>query len=418
MEEKKACFTSEIQVDLPLFREFLNLSIDIYRRNTVIMLLMSVLILHCIANMSSPFYIPAFAFLAISFPLSHWLRRRKYRDGGIAYKQLLFQHEGNTPHQVALFQEDQLVFQNLITGTERKTPYTHYVQLWESRNLLVLILDVNMYQLVDKRTLTSGTSQELISFLREKCPNLKKRVATGGLGRFARRLLWTLMAIGAVVALLNIFHVPDKLAGKITDDLTYEEMSQALSEVGITISADVISELQTYEGQSISYGAYPKVLELLTFEGAGQYDWVTWEWTPSRSGVYWFDLEVVNLESIYSDFLRGVDAMDESLSFSNIAEDYSGVDLEAGMGKVSFSFDYLGQRHQLEAQYDYDWFDTDMVYALGRILAADDDPQDLWMTPDGGQGLLLYYGTEEEAKALSTKTGLTFFDCVTMRMGH
>lgn len=126
----------------------------------------------------------------------------------------------------------------------------------------------------------------------------------------------------------------------------------------------------------------------------------------------------MNLESIYSDFLWGVDAMDESLTFSNISEDYSGVDLEAGTGKIAFSFDYLGQQHQLEAQYNYDWFDTDMLYALGRILAADDDPQDLWMTPDGGQGLLLYYGTEEEAKALSTKTGQTFFDCVTMRMGH
>ena len=411
MEEKKPRFTSEVIIELPLFREFLNLSIDIYRRNIVIMLLMSGLILHAIANMTRPFYIPVFILFAITFPLSHWVRRRKYNDGGVPYKQLLFQHEGKTPHQIALFQEDQLVFQNLCTGTERKTPYSQYVQLWESKNLLVLILDVNMYQLIDKRTLTGGTGTELVAFLREKCPNLKRKVATGRLGRFARRLLWTLIAIGTLVALLNLFHIPDKLAGKITNDLTYEEMALELSEVGITISSDVLSELQAYEGQSLSYGAYPKVLDLLTMEAMGRYDWDTWEWTPSTSGVYWFDTEVMNLESIYSDFLRGVDAMDETLTFSNIAEDYSAVDMESGLGIVTFSFDYLGQTYTLNAQYEYDWFDTNILYHMGLILNDDSDPKNLWYTFDG-QGVLLFYDTREEAAALDHKTGLIFLDPV------
>jgi hypothetical protein len=39
------------------------------------------------------------------------------------------------------------------------------------------------------------------------------------------------------------------------------------------------------------------------------------------------------------------------------------------------------------------------------------------MTTDG-QGILLYYGTEESRNLLSKKTGIDFFDCVTMRMGH
>ena len=58
-----------------------------------------------------------------------------------------------------------------------------------------------------------------------------------------------------------------------------------------------------------------------------------------------------------------------------------------------------------------------MLYHLGRILAADEDPKDLWMTLDG-QGVLLYYGTQESKDLLVKKTGIDFFDCVTMRMGH
>jgi len=423
MEEQNPRFTSEITVDLPLFREFLELSIDVYRRNTVILALMVMMLLYCIANMSATPYIGAFIVLGISFPLSYWLKRRKIKDGGVAYRQLLFQHDGKTPHQISYFEENQLVFRNLITGTERKTPYSHYVQLWESKNLLVLILDVNMYQLIDKRSLAGGTSRELIAFLREKCPNLKKKVATGGLCRFVRKLLWFVIALGMVLAVLNFFHIPEKLAGQITNDMSYQEMAAELVEAGIVIDSATLAQLEEYEDTytdptAFLYGKHPKVMDLLILEGMGRYDWDTWEWTPSESGVYWFDLEVMNLESIYSDFLRGVAAMDENLTFSGITEDYSGADAEAGTGKIVLSFGYLGQQHTLEAQYNYDWFDTDMLYALGRILAADDVPEDLWMAPDGGQGLLLYYGTQAEVRALSTKTGLTFFDCITMRMGH
>ena len=149
----------------------------------------------------------------------------------------------------------------------------------------------------------------------------------------------------------------------------------------------------------------------------GQYDYETMEWTPSESGLYWFDLEVMNVDTMYSDFLRGLDYMDKAQTFANVSYDYSHVNIESGQGIITVSFDYWLQHYELEANYNYDWFDTDMLYHLGRILAADEDPKDLWMTLDG-QGVLLYYGTEESKDLLVKKTGIDFFDCVTMRMGH
>lgn len=377
---------------------------------------MVVVLLHCIVNMPSLHYIVVFVFMGIVFSLTYWLRRRKLKDGGVAYKQLLYQYEGKTPHQMIHFEEDQLVFHNLCTGTERVIPYSQYVQLWESKNLLVLILDVNMYQMIDKRYITGGASGELIAFLQEKCPNLKKKVRKGKFGRFIRRLLWVVIGAGMVIALLNLLHIPEKLSGQITNDMSYREMAAELAEVGIIIDPATIDGLEAYEDTfsdplAALYGSYPKVQDLLSLEGMGKYDYDSWEWTPSQSGVYWFDVEVMNVDSTYSDFLRGLDAMDEDLSFSNIVEDYSAVDMESGMGIVTFSFDYLGQSYTLNAQYEYDWFDTNMLFHMGRILNDDSDPKNLWYTFDG-QGVLLYYGTYEEMIALKQKTGLYFLDPV------
>ena len=416
--EENVYFRSEYHYDLLAHKEFNQTTINSMGLSGVMNCLSALCVLYLMfANIGNLAMILLLV-LGLFYLVTGLVRWHRNRDGGVSYKQILHRNGGEAPHQIVTLGEDGIRGFNPRTENEIFDPYENFRTMMESRNLLILVTDLKMCHIIDKRSLTGGSREELLAFLRARCPKLKKSVKTGKFGLFSRYLLWGIVALGVVLALASLLHIPEKLAGQLTNNMSYAEMAQELESVGITVSPAALSELQGYEAEYDAYAGYPKVLDLLILEGMGQYDWDTWEWTPSKSGIYWFDLEVVNLETIYSDFLRGVDAMDESLTFSNIAEDYSGVDLEAGMGKVSFSFDYLGQRHQLEAQYNYDWFDTDMLYALGRILAADNDPQDLWMTPDGGQGLLLYYGTEAEAKALSTKIGLTFFDCVTMRMGH
>ena len=411
MDDKKH-FQSEVKTDLPLIHEFLKLSIDTYGRNTFFRLLQFCIVLYFIKFIvNKQFRLFFFAF-ALLFIAKEWWNHRKCKNGGTLYQQILYQHDGNIPHHLITFEEEHMRSRNLLTGNEQTTQYSRYVRIWQSKNLLILFLDVNMYQIVDKRTLTGGTPQELIAYLRSKCPRLKKQVLTGKLGRFARWLVWVSLALGMIAAAPHLLHIPEKLSGRITNEMSFAQMAEELNSLGITIDPETLVELEEYESQISSdpyYGEYLKVMDLLCWEGMGKYDEHTWVWTPSESGVYWFDLEVMNISTMYTDFLRGVDAMDEALSFSNIQEDYTHVDIESGMGFVILSFDYLGQQYSFNARFEDDWFDTEMLHHIGLILNSDSDPRDLWYAVDG-QGVLLYYGTENQAEALKKKTGISFLD--------
>ena len=415
MEEKTVHFTSEITYDPPFFREYRSMFLDNLTRNIVSRLYLLFFSIFLILNMDKNHFIWLFLILAIFILFMQWHNYRKNRDGGLEYRQLLHQYAGDIPGQLVSFQEDQFVLRNLRTENEITESYQSIRKICESKNLILLITDLKINHVIDKRNMTGGSVGDLIQFLRNKCPKVK-RIRRGRFGRFVNRAFLVVIALGLIWSVLSFFHIPEKLSGQITNDMSYEEMAAELAEVGIVIDPATIAELKEYEDAyadpiAFLHSSYPKVMDLLTLEGMGKYDWDTWEWTPSTSGVYWFDTEVMNLDTIYTDFLRGLDAMDEDLSFSNVTEDYTAVDIASGMGIVSFSFDYQGQRYMLNAQYQYDWFDTNMLFHMGRILQQDSDPRELWYTFDG-QGVLLYYGTLQEAQTLEQKTGLVLLDPV------
>ena len=149
-------------------------------------------------------------------------------------------------------------------------------------------------------------------------------------------------------------------------------------------------------------------MDLLCYEGMGHYDDYTWEWTPSTSGVYWFDAELFYPDTMYTDFLTGVAAMHEDLDFENIREDYSDVDWYEGSGTVLISFDWNGQHYVMEAEYNGDWFNSDVLYELMEIVQSDGCDGELAYTHDGGQGFLLFYGERSVISKLAYKTGLNF----------
>ena len=415
MEETKARFTSDVTLNLPVFQEYQHLFIDSTRKNTALRLVQLYCALVFILFMDRNAYTVAFLVFTAVFIVAEWRAYHKNKDGGLVYKQMLHQADGNIPHNIVSFLEDGILFHNPHTGNDVVERYESIRELRESRNLLLLITDLNLYRVIDKRTLTGGSSQELIAFLRKKCPNLKRRVSTGAMGRFVRRALWIVIALGLVWCLANSLQIPERLSGQLTNHMPAREMAAEFAALDIPISDRALDTILLWESDDTSlfprYHGNSKALDMLICEGMGEHNYDTWEWTPSTSGVLWFDLEVMNISSMYTDFLTGVDAMDESLSFSNIAEDYSRADLESGKGLVTFSFDYLDQTYTINAQYNYDWFDTDVLRELSKILNSDEDPKDLWYTFDG-QGVLLYYGTFAESRTLERKTGLYFLDPV------
>ena len=106
---------------------------------------------------------------------------------------------------------------------------------------------------------------------------------------------------------------------------TFEEIATQLNELGINgFDQEMISAMQYSWDQTPAEirKSLNKTAWLLDAVGMGNYDYETWTYTPSSRDVYAFDVEVVNIEAMYRDFLRGVTAIgDGELEFTEIKED-------------------------------------------------------------------------------------------------
>lgn len=425
--EEKNYFQSEVHYELSMHKEFTKLNTLAYGRNILLRSFSVVCLAYLLSSFNSRYTIILFLLLSAFYLIMFLVPYFKNKDGGLAYKQALHRNDGEPPHHLTSLAEDGIRSRNMKTDNVTFDSYDQIRFIMESKNLLVLVTELKMCHIIDKRTLAGGSREELVAFLQEHCPKLKKRIKTETLGRVVNCLMWILVASGIVMGAAILLEIPEKLTGRLHNDMTYQEMADDLATLGIYISDQTISELEEYDSDyAAEYGteyyrdnySASKVYDLLYWEGAGVYDEETWEWTPSTSGLYWFDTEVWNIDTIYTDFLIGLSSMHDDLNFTNVQEDYSAVDMDAGTGTVAVSFDLNGEHYTLEAEYYYDWFDTDVLFEVGRILAADESEKDLWFTQDGGQGLLLYYGTKEQVNLLERKTGISFSDTVTMWIGH
>ena len=271
--------------------------------------------------------------------------------------------------------------------------------------------------ILEKQWLQGGTPDEFLQFFLHHCPNLKKKKAKGvTFGKWTQRLLIILAAIGTVIALFHLTGLAP--FGRLNNKLSYQEMAEEIRPLGITISQQTIDELEAYDAEyRIQYSedyyvnteSNTKIIDLLYWEGIGIYDSENGEWTPSDSGIFWFDIEVWDASAIYSNFFRGLNALHPEVNFTNVQEDYSRVDTETGIGTVGLSFDLNGKHYEMDAQYYYDWFDQNILFEILSILRTDENPENLYYVNDG-QAVFLYYGSTKEVKQLERKTGLDFSD--------
>lgn len=414
--EEKITFQSEVSYDLATYKEFTRINTYTISRTTICGIVYVLCMFYLLSALEYGYTaktVLAVSLFSLGFHVYHWLRSR---DGGIEYKRMLRSH-GHIPRYQVSFGESGFIFRNIDSEKEISCSYGDMRCMKESKRLLILVDDLKTAHILDKTLLTGGSPEELVSFLRAKCPKLKRRIQKGRLGRCVWYLMRIVPVIMLLAALLVLLHIPAKLRGQFTNNTPARQMAEELAELDIHISAQALDTMLLWESDDTSYfpryyGA-SKAYDLMSFEGMGQYD-EAGVWTPSESGLYWFDMEVMYVDTMYSDFLRGVDAMDEVLAFTNVREDYTHADPETGTGRITVTFDYLGQSYLLNARYNYDWFDTEILYELGKILKSDHDPKSLWYTTSG-QDILLYYGTVDQCDALENKTGLIFLDPVENR---
>lgn len=339
------------------------------------------------------------------------------RNGGIQYKRMLSNNNGKPMHIHLHFDDTGIYTFNLDTENRNTYRYEQLRSLAQTKNYLVLLMEYNQFLLVKKDNLTGGTQNDFVDYLLSLCPKIKPRkIRSNRPGQIINVIMIAVLIFGLILAVYRLPLIQHYFDSKrpINNSMSYQQIADGLVSFGIQVDDASIAELTEFDDlyqndpyYAEYYSDYSKVLDLLCYTGGGTYDEETWEWTPSTSGVYWFDTEVFNIETMYTDFLRGVCALNsQELNFTNIQEDTSKVNWEYGSGMQSATFHWNSHSYHLEGRVQYDWFDLSAADDLNKIIQTQVQDKQLYFVYDGGQGYLVLYGTKEWAKELEAATGL------------
>lgn len=189
---------------------------------------------------------------------------------------------------------------------------------------------------------------------------------------------------------------------------TYKELAEIFSKYRILGATDRLAEeLEQGDKNIPPEMEWNKAAMLLTALGRGKYDFENMIWTPFENGVYAFDMEVFNVEKMYTDFLVGVSSLDqEELDFKNIQEDTGQVNWEEGTGKRTVAFEWRNRKFTLEAAAKNDWFDRNVADELNKIIKENGNGKQLFFTDDGYQECIVFYRDKKWADAFRAETGL------------
>lgn len=327
------------------------------------------------------------------------------RNGGVYYKRSLMLNGGKPTHDSVLFCDDHILTLEKESGNKATILYSNIRAVHETENLILLALRYGTYLLVDKRGL-SCTKDELGQFLYEKCPKLRhKKVRKSKAGRFLRRIAWAVVAVSFLIALF--FHpwlqINKRIQGQIHNGMKLAEISAELESFGLTPLTD--ADLVTTEN-GLFYLSNDKLSHLLYCMGAGIRDYDTGDFLPAESGVfftyYWAEFP----DTMYTDLLRGIDAMSRGeLAIENIFEDHSCADWANYDGTITVSFDLNGSPHQISAVFYQEWYDEQVLNTLNTMVMEATGKQ-LWFADFQDTGCFIFLGDTAWAEAFADRTGL------------
>ena len=187
------------------------------------------------------------------------------------------------------------------------------------------------------------------------------------------------------------------------------EAAAILDELGIaSISERMILEFER------SWNSVPQeirdsldvVTMLLAAVGVGTYDTGTCEWTPTSDRVYSFDVEVSDIDRMYTLFLQGIQSINEDeFEITQIREEAGRLEYPSGRETRRVRFLCDGRECIYQAQMNYDWFDAGIFDYMNEVLAEAGNPKRLYFMSDGYQECIVFYCTEFWARRFERKTG-------------
>ena len=334
--------------------------------------------------------------------LRQWIRERK----GIAFRSFLEAYQGNEPTVYTFFNDQGIHIRHDESGPGSLIGYDSLRKILETEHTLILVLPKRKFIPIRKYSIQGCTPEALCQYIFTRTGKAQRKPCKGKLGIAATILYVLTIAAGIVLSLYTEYAETVLSPAEISG---FQQAAEELENLGIEgCTPELIDELEQITQEYAVYGLAPDYrLDLLCWVGMGTYDEETWEWTPSRNGVYWFDAEVMNLDTMYTDFLRGISALDpESLDFSDIREDISKVNWEQGSGIQTVSFQWNVKQYTLRGKVNYDWFDIGVADDLAKLIQKAETGKQLYFAYDGGQGYLVFYADQEWADAFQKTTGI------------
>lgn len=412
--EENILFKSYVVHDLPVNREFntgYSQSVPAYTFGRIILILCTVYFCFLMDHLAAVYnYLLLLALWSIVL-LVKWLATR---NGSIHYKRSLNSNFGKPTRQDFHFTDTAILPVNEAQTLPGGILYNQVMRVIETKNLLLLILPYRQAIIVSKTNLEGGTREEFLNFLRSKCIRWKRgKVSTGRLSRVLNWIWGITIVITAIAAICNLpgIEVSKRLDGTVLNTMGYDEIAEKLEPLGITGSDEMMYEdLEYYYAEyytGLDYSYFHKSADLLAWVGMGDYDEDSGIWTPSSNGVFSPDYEPWTQETMYTDFLRGIDAMDpDTLEITDITEDTSGLDVNDWRGVITLSFTLEGQPQQLRLNSPGPWLDETAMMQIADVINALDEDMQLYFADDEGSGLLIFYRDAAWAEEFTRITGM------------
>lgn len=320
----------------------------------------------------------------------------RYRDGGKGYRKLLEQTGGVPKRNLVYIREEGIRYRNPETENTVDIDYRDITGITRTKSFFLLTRADGQRNLLSHANLTGGTAGELELWLLER--TRAEKISRTLDNRIFRKALFWIMGAGLVMGLV----LEGGLFAPQPRAMTVSEATWVLSELGIRVpETDIEDDLPSEYVME----------ELLFLAGMGEYDYDTFTWTPAKSGVYAFDLEVFDVGNMYTDFLRGVEAMSGGeLVFTAVTEDDSHVDIDTGLGWKEVTFTVSGQTRTLRAEMLYDWFDPSFANAVAELTEDHRTGKRLRFWFDGYQLAYVFWGDEAWTGEFTKATGLALTD--------
>ena len=319
--------------------------------------------------------------------------------GGIHYKRTLETNGGKPVRCAVQFYENHILSLNLDTGSKSTLTYDQVKAIFETKNLILLSMKYRIFLIVDKRALT-GNQQTFCSFLLEHCTKIKrKKVHSIRSGQIINRIKWIVIFLLLFFAILvhPAVQIKERLMGQIHNGMEVSEILSELENFGITCSDP--------ENAQIMYGSTTffdgsRLESILHYIGVGEYNYETNMRIPSENGVYFLYLWADNPDTMYTDLLEGISALDrDTLAIGNIQESVSNEDC------ITVTFDLNGSSHTLKAERINNHYDIQFLNALNEIIQTETGKA-LYFADYEGFGYFLFFRDVHWAESFSRRTGL------------